>query len=105
MYYWSDSRSLSRRLSMGSHEEYWELCAAATAGELSTEEQAKLAAHLAVCPDCRRVKGEYEAAAIAGVAALAETPKTEDSERTDPSWSLDDAEKRFFERLSREEHS
>jgi hypothetical protein len=88
---------------MGSHEEYRELCAAATAGELSAEEQATLAAHLAVCPDCRRVKREYEAAAVAGVAALSEIHKAEDAEVTDPSWSLDDAEKRFFERLSKED--
>jgi anti-sigma factor RsiW len=38
---------------MGPHEEFLELCATATAGELSAAEQAKLNAHLAVCPECR----------------------------------------------------
>jgi hypothetical protein len=33
---------------MAPHEEYLELCAAATAGELNPGERAKLAAHLAV---------------------------------------------------------
>jgi hypothetical protein len=88
---------------MGSHEEFWELCAAASAGELSAEEQAKLAAHLAVCPECCRVKSEYEAAAVAGVAALSEVREPEDAEGSDPSWPLEDAEKRFFERLSKED--
>jgi len=57
---------------MGSHDEFLELCAAATAGELNVEEQARLDAHLAVCPECRRARSEYESAAIRGVAALTE---------------------------------
>lgn len=90
---------------MGSHEEYWELCAAATAGELSAEEQARLAAHLAICPDCRKVQSEYEAATLAGVAALADTAEPKSIEVADPSWSVEDAEKKFLDRLAKEEQS
>ena len=88
---------------MGSHEEFLELCAASTAGELSAEEQVKLAAHLAVCSECRRAKSEYEAAAIKGAAALAESQEPADHEANDPGWSVDQAEKRFFQRLQKEE--
>ena len=89
---------------MGSHEEFRELCAAATAGELSDHEQAKLSAHLAVCPDCRRLKREYESAAIAGAAALAESHWADSDEVvSDPSWSVAQAEEKFRERLARED--
>ncbi len=57
---------------MSSHEEFLELCAASTAGELSAEEQARLDTHLAVCQECRLAKSEYEAAAAKATAALAE---------------------------------
>jgi len=87
---------------MGSHEEFLELCAAATAGELSVEEQARLGAHLVGCPDCRRAKSEYEAARRTAMAALAkESVPTE--ETTGDSWSVEEAEKAFFKRLDREQ--
>ena len=54
---------------MDSHEEYRELCAAATAGELSANEEAKLDVHLAVCPECHRAMTEYGAAARKGAFA------------------------------------
>jgi Anti-sigma-K factor rskA len=90
---------------MGRHEEFRELCAVATAGELSTHEQAKLATHLTVCPDCRRAKSEYDAAAVAGVAALAESAGPDTNNFADASWSMQEAEERFFKRLPREERS
>jgi hypothetical protein len=90
---------------MGSHEEFWELCAAAAAAELSAEEQTKLSEHLAVCADCRRVKSEYEGATVVGGVALSKAGEPTSDEIADPSWSVEDAEKRFFERLSREGQS
>src|SRR5271156_5017620 len=89
---------------MGSHEEFRELCASATAGELSVEERTKLDAHLAKCSDCRRVMREYEAATRVGVAALAQDFASED-EAVDGSWSAENAEKVFFKRLDQEQEA
>jgi anti-sigma factor RsiW len=65
---------------MGGHEEFLELCAAATAGELSADEKLKLNVHLGRCAQCRRAMGEYEAAAGSGVSALAEELAPEGAE-------------------------
>jgi hypothetical protein len=86
---------------MGGHEEFRELCASATAGELSAREQAKLDGHLAGCPDCRRVMSEYEAVARTGRSVLMQDFAAED-EAADGSWSVETAEKAFFKRLDRE---
>jgi anti-sigma-K factor RskA len=86
---------------MGQHEEFLELCASATASELTAEEHAKLDTHLAECPDCRRAMREYEIAARTGVAALA--PELTSKEKaTDDSWSVEEAEKTLFKRLEGE---
>ncbi len=86
---------------MSSHEEFRELCASATARELSAEERARLDAHLAACPDCRRVMDEFESVTRIGVSALAEEFVTKD-EAADSSWSVEEAEKAFFKRLDSE---
>src|SRR5580692_2616346 len=87
---------------MASHEEFFELCASATAGELSLDERAKLNAHLVECPDCRGGMREYEAVTRAGVAALALDFASED-EAVNGSWSVENAEKAFFRRLDQEQ--
>jgi hypothetical protein len=56
---------------MGAHDEYLELCAVSTSGDLTEEEQNKLKAHLAGCPECRQALKEFEAAVDLGVPFLA----------------------------------
>src|SRR6266480_7781057 len=83
------------------HEEFLELCAAATAGELNLSEQARLDAHLAECAECRKAMREFEIASRQGVAALASELAPEKAE-TDNSWSVEKAEEAFFKRLDKE---
>ena len=56
---------------MRPHDEFLELCALSTSGELSNEEQRRLEEHLAVCPQCREAKREFEAVVDVGVPLLA----------------------------------
>jgi hypothetical protein len=88
---------------MAAHEEFLELCAAATAGELSAAEQAKLKTHLASCAACRRAMGEYEKASRMAMAILNEDSATEERDTADSSWSAERAEREFFRRLDQEE--
>src|SRR5216684_5919403 len=89
---------------MAPHEEFLQLCAAATAGELTCDEQTTLRAHLEGCVECRQVMQEYEVAAERGAAALASEFSLEESE-SDRSWSVEQAEKAFLKRLSAENRS
>ena len=86
---------------MTPHEEFLELCAAATAGELNPGEQANLDAHLTECAECRKAMREFEIASRHGVAALASELAPEKAE-TDNSWSVEKAEEAFFKRLDKE---
>lgn len=86
---------------MGPHDEFLELCALSTAGQLSEEEHNRLQDHLAACSDCREVLRGYEAVVEGAIPAIG----AEQSTRLDPGpgWSQSKAEKAFFERLSKEE--
>jgi len=56
--------------SMRPHEEFLELCAVSTTGELTGDEQARLKEHLATCAECREALHEFEAAANIGAPLL-----------------------------------
>ncbi|HEV2615064.1 MAG TPA: zf-HC2 domain-containing protein [Candidatus Acidoferrales bacterium] len=55
---------------MRPHDDFLELCAISTTGELSPEEQQQLKEHLVVCAECRRALQEFEAAVDEGVPLL-----------------------------------
>ena len=67
---------------MESHDEFRELCAIATSGELSEQEQRKLREHLTGCPECRHALREFEAVVDVGVPLLASQLSAEHSERS-----------------------
>jgi DNA repair exonuclease SbcCD ATPase subunit len=88
-------------LPSGPHDEFLELCAVSTSGQLSEEEQNRLQQHLAVCPACREALREYESVVSDAIPAIGAAQ----SSRIDPgpSWSQSKAERVFFQRLAREE--
>ncbi len=65
-----DKREDEKWSGMRPHEEFLELSALSTSGELSEQEQKKLQDHLATCADCRRALKEFEAVADIGVPLL-----------------------------------
>jgi putative zinc finger protein len=86
----------------GPHDEFLELCAVSTSGELTEEEQKRLQEHLAVCPSCREALRQYQSLvddAIPSIAAIEEPEKVEQ----DHSWSQERAEKALFDRIAREQ--
>jgi Anti-sigma-K factor rskA/Putative zinc-finger len=88
-------------LPSGPHDEFLELCAVSTSGQLGEEEQNRLQKHLAVCPACRQALREYESIVNDTIPAIG----AEQSARIDPGpgFSQSKAEKAFFERLAKEE--
>ena len=52
------------------HQEFLELSALSTSGELSEQEQKRLQDHLSTCADCRQALREFEAVADVGVPLL-----------------------------------
>ena len=83
------------------HDEFLELCAVSTSGQLTEEEQKRLQEHLLVCPSCRKALREYQVVVVEAIPAIAATQETETE--ADPSWSEEQAERAFFKRLAEEE--
>ena len=88
-------------MSRSPHDEFLELCAVSTAGQLTEEEQKRLNQHLAVCSSCREVMKQYEAVAGEAVLALKQSQNTE----SPSAWSEEQAEAALFERLKMEDES
>ena len=88
-------------LPSGPHDEFLELCAVSTSGQLSEEEQNRLQEHLAVCPACRAALREYESVVNEAIPVIG----AEQSARIDPGpgFSQSRAEKAFFDRLAKED--
>ena len=86
---------------MGPHDEFLELCAVSTSGELAEEEKTKLQKHLAICPGCRQALEEFRAAAAIGLPLFAAEAYEEHARKTE-TWSVEAAEAAFRERLARE---
>ena len=84
------------------HDEFLELCAVSTSGQLSEEDQRRLQEHLAVCSSCRTALQQYEAIIRHAIPAMGaeETP-----EHSEPGggWSEKQAESTLFARIAREE--
>ena len=87
------------------HDEFLELCAVSTSGQLTEEEHKRLQEHLAVCQPCREVLRQYEAVVAQAIPAIAanEEPDNPDNAESGPPWSQEEAEKAFFKRLAQGE--
>jgi hypothetical protein len=86
---------------MGPHDEFLELCAVSTSGDLTEEEKTKLQKHLAICPGCRQAMKEFQAAAAIGSPLFAAEASEERAPKTE-TWSVEAAEAALRERLARE---
>jgi len=84
------------------HDEFLELCAVSTSGQLTQEEQKKLQEHLAVCASCREAIRQYEAVVADAIPTMAAEEAPEDLE-PGPSWSPHRAEAALFDRIAQEE--
>ena len=86
--------------SSGPHDEFLELCALSTSGQLSKEEHARLKKHLSICASCSETLREYESIVDEAIPSLA--PEELEGVPPGPGWSQAKAEEAFFERLERE---
>ena len=87
----------------GPHDEFLELCAASTTGELSDDEQKQLEQHLATCASCREALRQYESIVSHVISAIAASEAPENVLTTTGDWSQEKAEKALLDRLAREE--
>jgi hypothetical protein len=84
------------------HDEFLELCAVSTSGQLSEEDQRRLQEHLAVCSSCREALQQYEAIIRHAIPAMGAEEIPENLE-TGPRWSEDQAESALLDRIARQE--
>ena len=84
------------------HDEFLELCAVSTSGQLTEEDQTRLREHLVICSSCREALQQYEAIIRHAVPAMGaeETPQNIEA---GSRWSEKQAESALFERIARDE--
>jgi hypothetical protein len=85
------------------HDEFLELCAVSTSGQLTQEEQEKLDEHLLVCSACREAIKQYESLVAHSIPAIAAEEVDESDLEPGPSWSQQRAEATFLNRIAQEE--
>jgi hypothetical protein len=82
------------------HEDFEELCALSTTGELTAEEWKRLKEHLAHCDACRASQQQYESVISVAIPALAEEDGIDHYDDSSPgSWSIEQAEAALMESL------
>lgn len=85
------------------HQEFQELCALSTTGELTAEEWGRLSEHMLHCDACREVQQQYERVVATAIPALAaESAAEPDYESAPGPWSLEEAEATLMESLRQE---
>jgi len=84
------------------HDEFLELCAVSTSGQLTQKEQKRLEEHLVVCAACRQAIKQYEALVAHAIPAMAADEVPADM-APGPSWSQQRAEAALFDRIAQEE--
>jgi hypothetical protein len=84
------------------HDEFQELCAISTSGQLSEEDQRRLQEHLAVCSSCRDALQQYEAIIRHAIPAIG-AEETPEHLEAGGAWSEKQAESALFERIAQDE--
>src|SRR6202453_3085122 len=88
----------------GPHDEFLELCAASTSGDLTDDEQRRLREHLAICASCREALRQYESIVSDVIPAIAAGEKPEGVQPAE-TWSREQqeqAEKTLLDQIARE---
>jgi hypothetical protein len=88
----------------GPHDEFLELCAVSTSGQLSQEDQERLREHLASCPSCREALRDFKTLADQALPAFATSERDWSQIDPGPGWSQSKAEERLFRRLAKDEN-
>ena len=90
----------------GPHDEFLELCAVSTSGELTDDEQKRLGTHLAICASCREALRQYESIVEHAIPAIAASEEP-GHEQPDQTWSQEQQEplKRRYSTVSRVKRS
>ena len=84
------------------HDEFLELCAISTSGQLSEEDHRRLQEHLVVCSSCREALQQYQAIIRHAIPAIG-AEETPENLEAGTHWSEKQAESALFDRIARDE--